>query len=123
MSVGEGKGSQTPNVNDRTRTYWTPPMDRYLIDLLLEQVDRGNKLGQTFIIQAWNDMITAFNEKFLSHHDKDVLKNRYKHLRRLYNEIKNLLQHSGFSWDETRDMVTAEDHIWDAYIKVCCSLF
>ncbi|XP_044472569.1 L10-interacting MYB domain-containing protein isoform X2 [Mangifera indica] len=117
IKAGEGKGSQTPNVNDRTRTYWTPPMDRYLIDLLLEQVDRGNKLGQTFISQAWNDMITAFNEKFRSHHDKDVLKNRYKHLRRLYNEIKNLLQHSGFSWDETRDMVTAEDHIWDAYIK------
>ncbi|XP_031279759.1 uncharacterized protein LOC116138158 [Pistacia vera] len=117
VSVGEGKGSQTPTGNDRTRTYWTPPMDRYLIDLLLDQVRRGNKLGQTFISQAWSDMITSFNEKFLSHHDKDVLKNRYKHLRRLYNEIKNLLQHSGFSWDETRDMVTAEDHIWDAYIK------
>ncbi|KAJ0029852.1 hypothetical protein Pint_12524 [Pistacia integerrima] len=118
IKAGEGKGSQTPTGNDRTRTYWTPPMDRYLIDLLLDQVRRGNKLGQTFISQAWSDMITSFNEKFLSHHDKDVLKNRYKHLRRLYNEIKNLLQHSGFSWDETRDMVTAEDHIWDAYIKM-----
>ncbi|KAL5785946.1 hypothetical protein ACOSQ2_008338 [Xanthoceras sorbifolium] len=117
VSVGEGKGSQTPNGSDRTRTYWTPPMDRYLIDLLLEQVHKGNKLGQTFITQAWNDMITSFNGKFLSHHDKDVLKNRYKHLRRLYNEIKTLLQHCGFSWDETRDMVTAEDHIWDAYTK------
>ncbi|KAK3211208.1 hypothetical protein Dsin_015914 [Dipteronia sinensis] len=115
--VGEGKGSQTANGSDRTRTYWTPPMDRHLIDLLLEQVHKGNKLGQTFITQAWNEMITSFNEKFLSHHDKDVLKNRYKHLRRLYNEIKTLLQHSGFLWDETRDMVIAEDHIWDAYTK------
>ncbi|KAK9207790.1 hypothetical protein WN944_000137 [Citrus x changshan-huyou] len=115
--AGEGKGRQTPPTNDRTRTYWTPPMDRYLIDLLLEQVHRGNKLGQTFITQSWNDMITSFNDKFLSHHDKDVLKNRFKHLRRLYSEIKVLLQHGGFLWDEPRDMVTAEDHIWDAYIK------
>lgn len=103
---------------DRTRTFWTPPMDRYLIDLLLDQVHRGNKLGQTFLTQAWVDMVTAFNVKFGSHYDKDVLKNRYKHLRRLYNDIKILLEQSGFSWDETRDMVVAEDSVWNAYIKV-----
>ncbi|KAF2313038.1 hypothetical protein P3X46_019255 [Hevea brasiliensis] len=113
--IKTGKGSQAPASNDRTRTYWTPPMDRYLIDLLLDQVHRGNKLGQTFISQAWIDMVASFNVKFQSHHDKDVLKNRYKHLRRMYNDIKNLLENSGFSWDETREMITAEDHVWDAY--------
>ncbi|KAJ6745311.1 hypothetical protein OIU74_028071 [Salix koriyanagi] len=112
-----GKGSHSLGSSDRTRTYWTPPMDHYLIDLLLDQVQRGNKFGQTFISQAWIDMTASFNVKFQSHHDKDVLKNRYKHLRRLYNEIKNLLDNSGFSWDETREMITAKDHIWDAYIK------
>ncbi|MBA0807037.1 hypothetical protein Gohar_022867 [Gossypium harknessii] len=102
---------------DRTRTFWTPPMDRYLIDLLLDQVHRGNKLGQTFLTPAWVDMVTSFNVKFGSHYDKDVLKNRFKHLRRLYNDIKILLEQSGFSWDETRDMVIAEDSVWNAYIK------
>ncbi|XVE53513.1 hypothetical protein DITRI_Ditri03aG0009400 [Diplodiscus trichospermus] len=114
--AGDRKGSATPS-SDRTRTFWTPPMDRYLIDLLLDQVHRGNKLGQTFITQAWIDMVTLFNVKFGSHYDKDVLKNRYKHLRRLYNDIKFLLEQNGFSWDEARDMVTAEDSVWDAYIK------
>ncbi|KAA8525642.1 hypothetical protein F0562_007476 [Nyssa sinensis] len=103
--------------SERSRTYWTPPMDRYLIDLLLDQVHRGNRIGQTFITQAWIEMVTSFNAKFRSRHDKDVLKNRYKHLRRQYNDIKILLEQSGFSWDETREMVTAEDHVWDAYIK------
>lgn len=93
-------------------------MDRYLIDLLLDHVHRGNKFGQTFISQAWIDMVASFNSKFQSDHDKDVLKNRYKHLRKLYNDIKNLLENSGFSWDETREMITAEDHVWDAYTKV-----
>ncbi|XVF35694.1 hypothetical protein REPUB_Repub18cG0168100 [Reevesia pubescens] len=114
-AAGDGKGSVTPG-SDRTRTFWTPPMDRYLIDLLLDQVHRGNKLGQTFLTQSWIDMVTSFNVKFGSHYDKDVLKNRYKHLRRLYNDIKILLEH-GFSWDGARDMVTAEDSVWDAYIK------
>jgi len=123
MTIGEGKGGQNPTFGDRTRTYWTPPMDHYLIDLLLEQVHRGNKLGQTFITQAWIDMVTSFNAKFNSHHDKDVLKNRYKHLKRQYNDVKILLQLSGFSWDETREMVTADDHVWDAYTKVNYSAF
>lgn len=118
ISVGEGKGNQAVGVSDRTRTYWTPPMDHHLIDLLLDQVHKGNKLGQTFISQAWIDMVSSFNLQFKSCHDKDVLKNRYKHLKRQYNDIKTLLQHSGFSWDESREMILAEDHVWDAYIKV-----
>lgn len=93
-------------------------MDHYLIDLLLDQVHRGNRIGQTFIGQAWNEMVTSFNANFKSHHDKDVLKNRYKHFRRHYNDVKILLEQTGFSWDESREMVTAKDHIWDAHIKV-----
>ncbi|CAK9166074.1 unnamed protein product [Ilex paraguariensis] len=50
-------------------------------------------------------MVTSFNANFRSHHDKDVLKNRYKHLRRQYNEVKILLDQVGFSWDEKREMV------------------
>ncbi|KAI5354043.1 hypothetical protein L3X38_006938 [Prunus dulcis] len=92
-------------------------MDRYLIDLLLDQVHRGNKLGQTFITRAWIDMVTSFNARFRSHHDKDVLKNRYKHLRRQYNDIKSLLEHGGFLWDESREMIAAEDNVWDGYVK------
>ncbi|KAJ8751788.1 hypothetical protein K2173_025974 [Erythroxylum novogranatense] len=117
MKDGEAKGNQIVTVGDRTRTYWTPLMDRYLIDLLLDQVHRGNKVGQTFISQAWSDMVASFNFKFHSNHDKDVLKNRYKHMRRLYNDINNLLGNSGFSWNETREMIVADDHVWDAYTK------
>lgn len=81
-------------------------------------VNSGNRIGQTFVAQAWIDMVTSFNANFRSHHDKDVLKNRYKHLKRQYNDIKILLEQSGFSWDEAREMVAAEDHVWDAYIEV-----
>ncbi|XP_038700570.1 L10-interacting MYB domain-containing protein [Tripterygium wilfordii] len=114
---GEGQGSRTHSGGDRTRTFWTPPMDRFFIDLLLEQVYKGNRIGQTFLAQAWTDIVLSFNEKFQSHHDKDVLKNRYKHLRRQYNDIKNLLENSGFLWDGSREMVVADDYIWDAYVK------
>ncbi|XAR71485.1 hypothetical protein NMG60_11028775 [Bertholletia excelsa] len=103
--------------SERSRTYWTPPMDRCLIDLLLEQVHKGNRIGQTFISQAWVEMVTSFNAKFKSQYDRDVLKNRYKHLRKQYNDVNLLLEQNGFSWDEIREMVTATDHVWDAYTE------
>ncbi|GFY91640.1 hypothetical protein Acr_08g0000360 [Actinidia rufa] len=92
-------------------------MDQYLIDLLLDQVLRGNKIGHAFITQAWNEIVKSFNSKFGSHYDKEVLKSRYKHLRQQYSDVKILLDQSGFSWDENQEMVTAEEYVWDSFTK------
>ncbi|XP_010556714.1 PREDICTED: L10-interacting MYB domain-containing protein isoform X2 [Tarenaya hassleriana] len=102
----------------RSRTSWHPPMDRYFIDLMLDQVRRGNQIEGVFRKQAWTEMVNSFNAKFESNYDVDVLKNRYKTLRRQYNAIKSLLQSDGFSWDDCRQMVTADDSLWQEYIKV-----
>ncbi|KAK6912481.1 Myb/SANT-like domain, partial [Dillenia turbinata] len=111
-------GSQSLTSNERTRTYWTSAMERYFIDLMLDQMNRGNRLGHTFNKQAWTDMLTMFNAKFESQYDKDVLKSRYTNLWKQFNDIKNLLNQAGFTWDESRQMVIADDYVWDAYIKV-----
>lgn len=115
---GEGMAGQVPTSNDRSRTYWTPTMERYFIDLMLEQLHRGNRMGHTFNKQAWTDMLTMFNAKFGSQYDKDVLKSRYTNLWKQFNEVNNLLHQSGFSWDESRQMVVADDFAWNSYIKV-----
>ncbi|CAK9135054.1 unnamed protein product [Ilex paraguariensis] len=104
-------------MGSRTRTYWQPPMDRYFIDLMLGQVQKGNQIDGLFRKEAWTEMIASFNAKFGFKYDIDVLKNRYKTLRRQYNVIKNLLELDGFVWDDTRQMVTADDCIWQDYIK------
>ena len=53
-------------------------MDRYLIELLQDQVLRGNKIGHGFVAEAWIAMVRLFNAKFGSHYDKDALRNRYE---------------------------------------------
>lgn len=110
--------NQTATSNERSRTYWTPEMERYFIDLMLDQMHKGNKIGHTFNKQAWADMRTMFNAQFGSQYDKDVLKSRYTTLWGQFNDIKNLLGHGGFAWDESRLMVVASDSVWDEYIKV-----
>ncbi|KAF5469203.1 hypothetical protein F2P56_013293 [Juglans regia] len=114
----EEKEGHSSAGSECQRMIWTSPMDRYFIELLQDQVLSGNKIGHGFVAEAWIEMVKLFNAKFGTHYDKDALKNRYKHLRRQYNDIKVLLEQGGFSWDETREMVTAEDYVWDSYTKV-----
>lgn len=116
--IGEQMANEDIDGNDRARTYWTPAMERYFIDLMIEQLHRGNRVGYTFNKQAWTDMLTEFNAKFGSQYDKDVLKGRYSNLWKQYSDVNNLLQQSCFSWDESHQMVIAGDSAWDAYFRV-----
>lgn len=97
-------------------------MDRYLIDLMLEQVHKGNRIGHTFNNRAWIDMGLSFLDRFGLQNDKDLLKIHHKSLGRVYSDMKNLLEQKGFCWDERRQMVTAYGDVWTAYIKVHCLL-
>lgn len=107
------------DASERLRTIWKPEMDRYFIDLMLEQVAQGRKFeDHLFSKRAWKHMSLKFNAKFNFQYEKDVLKNRHKTLRNLYRGIKNLLAQPGFSWDEKRNMVIADNHVWDEYLTV-----
>lgn len=106
------------NASVVCRTYWTPSMSRCLVDLLLEQVKIGNKSGQSLMKRAWDNVLVSFNERFKSGFDRDVLRSHYKSLKKRFNIVNHLLQQNGFSWDDTREMVVAERHLWDAIIKV-----
>ena len=108
---------QNASTSGRSRMHWTPSMERYFIDLMLEHVQRGNRVGYTFNKHAWSDMLTMFNAKFGSQCDKDVLKSRYSGLWKQFHDVKNMLCHVGFSWDAARQMVVADDVVWDEHVK------
>eukprot|EP00256_Glycine_max_P068429 XP_025983024.1 L10-interacting MYB domain-containing protein-like [Glycine max] len=108
------------DASERLRTIWKPEMDRYFIDLMLEQVAQGRKFeDHLFSKRAWKHMSTKFNFQY----EKDVLKNRHKTLRNLYRGLKNLLAQPGFSWNEKRSMVIAGNHVWDQYLKVDANIW
>lgn len=115
----ESETNPSSTLSSRTRTYWQPPMDRYFIDLMLEHVRKGNQVDGVFRKQAWADMISQFNAKFGFKYDVDILKNRYKTLRKQYKVIRKILEIDGFKWDDVRQMVAADDYVWQEYIKVC----
>ncbi|KAF6168710.1 hypothetical protein GIB67_026596 [Kingdonia uniflora] len=95
--------------NNRGRTECTPPMDRYFLDLMLEQVRGGQRNEKLFTKIAWADMKKKMNEKYENmNDDKEVLKNRYKKLKNIYTILKALLDHSGFGWDDEKHLEHSE---------------
>lgn len=117
--IGYGMGSLAPASNEHPRRDWTLVMDQYFIELMLDQLGKGNKISNSFTEQAWNVMVTLFNSKFCTQHGKRFLKRRYKKLEKYYSDLKTLLEQNGFSWDDRQQMVAANDDVWDNYIKVC----
>lgn len=114
------KMDQTHLSGDRSRIHWTPAMENYFMEMMLDQVHRGNRMGHTFNKQAWNDMLVMFNANFGTLYDVNMLKSHYTNLWKQFNDIKNLLDQNGFAWDSSRQMVVAEKYVWDAFIKVQC---
>lgn len=82
---------------------------------------KGNRIDNAFNKEAWTQVVASFVEKHGSQYNKDVLENGYTNLRKQYIYIKNLLSHTGFVWDEEQLMVTANENVWDSYIKVLSS--
>ncbi|XP_077210292.1 uncharacterized protein LOC143845761 [Tasmannia lanceolata] len=101
----------------RARMMWTQSMDHCFIGLMVDEVTKGNKNDQGFTRQGWMNLVTKFNQSTGLQFDKDKLKNRYKSLKREYGAIKLLRNHSGFGWDEQRQMVTADGPVWEDYCK------
>ncbi|KAJ6924932.1 hypothetical protein NC652_018018 [Populus alba x Populus x berolinensis] len=96
---------------------WQPEMNRYFVDLMIEQVHGGNKIDHTFNEQAWAHMVKIFNDKFGLTCDKYSLEKQYVSLMKDCNEISGLLSHRGFAWDGTRQKVTADDATWEDHVK------
>lgn len=105
-------------TKEQLNTDWTLAMDRYFVKLMLDQLKRGNKTNNMFKKQSWKDMLTLFNAKFGFQYGKNFLEHRYKKLLKYYTDVRSLLQEKGFSWDEKRQRITADDDTWDYYIKV-----
>ncbi|KAH7547294.1 hypothetical protein FEM48_Zijuj01G0294500 [Ziziphus jujuba var. spinosa] len=73
-------------------------MDCCLIDLILEQVHKLNKMDYTIENQVLMDMVALVEEIFGLQHDKDVSRSCYKSLEKQFLEMKGLLDWRGF-WD------------------------
>ncbi|XP_016201442.1 L10-interacting MYB domain-containing protein [Arachis ipaensis] len=102
---------------EQSRARWTTSLTKILAELMVDQVQKGNKHNNLFNKKAWKYICDGFYNKTGLKWDKEQLKNRYSVLRRQYSTVKSILDQSDFSWDEATGSITASDETWAEYIK------
>lgn len=102
---------------EQSRARWTTSLTKILVELMVDQVYKGNKHNNLFNKKAWKYICDEFYKRTSLKWDKEQLKNRYSVLRRQYAIVKSILDESDFSWDETTGTITANDEVWAEYIK------
>ncbi|XP_043715421.1 L10-interacting MYB domain-containing protein-like [Telopea speciosissima] len=96
---------------------WTTTYDIELANALVQQILHGKTTKNGFSKKTWSLIRTGFNRKTGCNYTHQQIRNRKGALKTQYKVVKQLLGLPGFKWDETRHMVTAEDAVWDDYLK------
>ncbi|KAM5565091.1 L10-interacting MYB domain-containing protein [Rosa sericea] len=102
---------------DQSRAKWTTFSTKIFADLLVEQIRKGNRGSGAFSKLAWKIIRDEFNKQTGLNFDKQQLKNHLDVLRKRYNSVKAILNHTGFSWDVDQYTVLADDGVWQEYIE------
>ena len=113
------KQLSTNNGNSGTLT-WNKAMDDALVDALMQEFEKGNKVNGTFTSIAYGNVTIELVRLFGDKIDKVKIQNRSKTLKRNYSEYNEIFKGgmSGFSWNPTTQLWDAEEPVWDALIEV-----
>ncbi|XP_038715122.1 L10-interacting MYB domain-containing protein-like [Tripterygium wilfordii] len=90
---------------DQSRAKWTAASTKIFADLLVEQIQQGNRSNNVFNKKAWKYIQAEFNKQTSLKFDRQQLKNHLDVLRKRYNLVKALLEHA------------AEEDVWLKHIK------
>ncbi|XP_059623457.1 L10-interacting MYB domain-containing protein-like [Cornus florida] len=115
-SIRSRRAPPTLHPEQSSRAKWTAPLTKILADLMVDQVQKGNRQRNSFGKKAWKFMCDEFYKKTGLKWDKDQLKNRFSVLRKQYGIMKSLLDQSDFKWDEATGAIIAKDEVWNRYI-------
>lgn len=88
------------------------------INLALEQVIIGNRLGKGFNQKGWQDIIAGFKSKIGLTYDHSQFKNLYDKLRVTWQTWGSLIQNTGLGYDHDAKTFTMDNKRWDDMIKV-----
>lgn len=104
-------------LEQQTRAKWTNMFTEVFANLMVDQVQKGNRRRSSFNKEAWESMSEDFYTRTGMRWDKEQLRSRYSSLKKQYVTVKSLLDRNDFSFDETTGAITAPDNVWDNYIK------
>jgi hypothetical protein len=106
------------NVDNSDSTLWPDLVTKAFIDIMVDEVTKGNMPNGVFHIGTWISMTTRLNSITNCSYKKEQLLEKMHGLRAMFHEFYSLLQNTGFKWNAETNNVTASEEVWQNYLKV-----
>ena len=111
------------SVQFEKNVIWMDDMDDTLIESLLDQMQKGLKIGGTFVRSAYVTVANILSDTCVGKTiNADHVKNRIKTLKGNFASTKDFLKTSGFGFNHSTQMIEAPTDVWETYIKVICCI-
>ena len=106
------------NVDNSDSMLWPDLVTKAFIDIMVDEVTKGNMPDGVFHARTWTSMTTRLNSITKCSYKKEQLKAKMDRLRAIFHEFYSLLQNTGFAWNAETNIVTATEEVWQNYLKV-----
>jgi hypothetical protein len=108
----------TTSVDISDAKLWPDNVIKAFIDIMVDEVTKGNMPNGVFHVRTWNSMTTRLNSVTNRSFTARQLKAKMHRLRAMYREFYSLLQNTGFGWNAETNTVTANEEVWRNYLQV-----
>ena len=88
------------------------------VEILVEEVVKGNKTTSTFNKVGWNNIRTKMETKLGRPYQLKQLRNKMCKLRIEYSAFSKLLGTTGFGWDDEKRIVLTTEEVWETHLNV-----
>lgn len=121
----DGEANDQQTKQERLRTRWTPTLDKIFADIVVEQIQLGNRPNNIFDKKTWNQIREEFNRQTgLSFNNNqlrkhlDVLRTRYHNLQSTFTQNDAIPDPCYMGFDLWED-IGAQAKIEPAKTKEC----
>lgn len=111
-------GDDSVEIIDEKENIWGETNEQAFIELMIEEVKKGNRTTSTFSKTDWRNIIQGLKEKVGRDYTHSQLKNKYHGLRASQRKFKALIKESGIGYNSQTGEVSATEEGWESLKKV-----
>ena len=97
---------------------WAPQLKKLFIDIMLEEINKGNMANGKFRSDTWKKMLATLNELGKWSFTMTQFKGKFNRMRLLHCEFSTLINQTGFGWDVETNIFHALEESWQNYCRV-----
>ncbi|XP_057490078.1 L10-interacting MYB domain-containing protein-like [Actinidia eriantha] len=97
----DGEASECQPKQERLRTRWTSSLDKIFADLVVEQIQQGNRTNNVFDKKTWNLIRDEFNRRTDLNFNNNQLRKHLDVLRTRYYSVKSSFDQNDFVMDDS----------------------